>query len=264
MLIYSSPLMFMGFAGMIDEMLSRKVLKYLLPENFYPDITNLEALGIFGACYRLSMFMSIVIQAFRYAADPFFFSQSVSKNAPETYAKVMKWFVITCGFILLGVGGNLSIIKYFLQSEIYWKGLHIVPVLLFAYLFSGIYYNLSFWYKLTDKTHYGLIITVVGAIITIVFNILLIPEWGFTGAAATTLICYISMSAISYFLGQKYYPVPYNLFSIFGYILLAVILTIAALSYPFGEGTLLSYAFQFSLLLVYIAVVFIAEKKSKV
>jgi O-antigen/teichoic acid export membrane protein len=262
MLVYAAPLMFMGFAGMIDEMLSRKVLKYLLPENFYPGLTSQQALGIFGACYRLSMFMSIAVQAFRYAADPFFFSQSQNKNAPETYAKVMKWFIIVAAFIFLAVSANLSIVKYFLRSEIYWQGLMVVPVLLLANLFSGIYYNLSFWYKLTDKTQYGLYITVAGAIITIIFNILLIPYFGYMGSAVTTLICYFSISAISFYLGQKYYPVPYNILSAFAYIILSIILSAVALSYPFKEDTLLSYGFQFFLCLIYLFIVFLAERKN--
>jgi O-antigen/teichoic acid export membrane protein len=262
MLAYSSPLMFMGFAGMIDEMASRKLLKYLLPEGFYGNITNLEALGIFGACYRLSMFMSIAVQAFRYAADPFFFSQSKDKNAPELYANVMKWFIIAGAFIFLGVGANLSIVKYFLQSEIFRKGIIVVPVLLMANLFSGIYYNLSVWYKLTDKTQYGLYITLIGATITILFNILLVPTLGYMGSALTTLICYFSISTISFVLGQKYYPIPYNLISALGYILLATVLVVLALTYPFGQGTILSYAFQMILLLLYLAFVFFFERKN--
>lgn len=262
MLRYSFPLMFMGFAGMIDEMMSRKVLKYLLPDNFYPGLTSLQALGIFGACYRLSMFMSIAVQAFRYAADPFFFSQSQSKNAPETYAKVMKWFIIVGAFIFLAVAANLSIVKYFLRSEIYWEGLMVVPVLLLANLFSGIYYNLSFWYKLTDKTEFGLYITLAGAAITILFNFLLIPVWGYMGSAFTTLLCYLSISGISYYFGQKYYPVPYDLRSAFGYMLLAIVLVIPALLYPFGEETLMAYGLQFLLMLLYLAIVFFIEKRN--
>jgi O-antigen/teichoic acid export membrane protein len=222
----------------------------------------LEALGIFGACYRLSMFMSIAVQAFRYAADPFFFSQSKDKNAPELYANVMKWFIIAGAFIFLGVGANLSIVKYFLQSEIFRKGIIVVPVLLMANLFSGIYYNLSVWYKLTDKTQYGLYITLIGATITILFNILLVPTLGYMGSALTTLICYFSISTISFVLGQKYYPIPYNLISALGYILLATVLVVLALTYPFGQGTILSYAFQMILLLLYLAFVFFFERKN--
>jgi len=262
MLIYSSPLMFMGLAGMVDEMASRKLLKYLLPDNFYPGISNLEALGIFGACYRLSIFMNLYIQSFRYAADPFFFSQSKDKNAPELYAKVMKWFIIVGGFILVGIGANLSIVQYFLQSEIYRKGVEVVPILLLGSLFSGIYYNLSVWYKLTDKTQYGLYITLIGAFITIAFNVLLVPCMGYLGSALTTLICYMSIATISFLLGQKFYPIPYNLLSAIGYIFFASCLVVLALSYPFGEGTLLSFAFQFLLCILYLAVVFLVERKN--
>jgi O-antigen/teichoic acid export membrane protein len=262
MLVYSIPLMFMGFAGMVDEMLSRIILKYMLPTGKHGKLSNLEALGVFGACYRLSMFMSIAVQAFRYAADPFFFSQASNKNAPEVYAKVMKWFVIVAAFIFVAIGANLSIVKYFLRSEIYWTGLMVVPVLLLANLFSGIYYNLSVWYKLTDKTQYGLYITLIGAAITIALNILLIPIWGYYGSAITTLLCYLTITIISLVLGQKYYPIPYNLISASFYIGLAALLVFLALIYPFGEGNLTSFAFQFLLMITYLTIVFISERKN--
>jgi O-antigen/teichoic acid export membrane protein len=262
MFFYSIPLMFMGFAGMVDEMLSRIILKYVLPEGKFSTHSNLEVLGIFGACYRLSMFMSLAIQAFRYAADPFFFSQSQNKNAPELYAKVMKWFIICCCFIFLFVSVNLSLFQYLLVKPIYREAMMIVPVLLMANLFLGVYYNLSIWYKLTDKTHYGLFISAAGAIITIAFNLLLIPLIGYMGSALTTLICYFLMSLISYLWGQKYFPVPYNISSAIGYILFTIALATLALAYPFGKETLMSYAFQFFLILIYLITVFLVERKN--
>ncbi|MFN3405140.1 MAG: lipopolysaccharide biosynthesis protein [Cytophagaceae bacterium] len=261
MIPYSIPMMFIGLAGMIDEMLSRVMLKHWLPEGYYTDRSNLEALGIFGACYKLSMFMSLGVQAFRYAADPFFFSRASDKKAPELFARVMKWFVIACCFIYLGVSANLSIFKLILRKEIFREAILVVPVLLMANLFLGIYYNLSMWYKLTDKTHLGTIISIAGAFITIIFNLLLIPYFGYMGSAATTLICYFFMSALSYYWGKKYYPIPYKLGSAFFYISTVVLLSIAALLYPFGEGTLLSYAYQFCLIILFILIVFLKEKK---
>jgi O-antigen/teichoic acid export membrane protein len=262
MLIYSYPLMFMGFAGMIDEMLSRIILKYVLPEGFYPNRTNLEALGIFGACYRLSMFMTLAVQAFRYAADPFFFSQARDKNAPELFAKVMKWFIISGCLIFLFVSANLSLFGLILRNPVFREGILVVPVLLMANLFLGIYYNLSIWYKLTDKTQMGLMISLGGAVITILFNFILIPYAGYMGSAITTLICYFLMSLASLILGQKHFPVPYNLGSAFAYISASVILAACALYYPFGQGTLPAYAFQLLLVIIFILFVLFNERKS--
>lgn len=262
MLMYSYPIMFIGFTGMIDEMLSRIILKYVLPQGFYENRTNVEALGIFGACYRLSMFMSLAIQAFRYAADPFFFSQAQNKNAPELYAKVMKYFIIVCCSLFLIVSLNLSIFQYLLVKPIFREGIMVVPILLLANMFSGIYYNLSFWYKLTDKTHFGLYISILGAIVTVVLNLLLIPILGYMGSALTTLACYVIMCITSYSLGQKYYPVPYKIFASFGYIALSVLLAIAALSYPFEPNTISAYAFQTLLFTLFIILVFLFERKN--
>jgi O-antigen/teichoic acid export membrane protein len=211
MLKYAYPLLFMGLAGMINEVLDRILLKQLLPDNFYPGITKLAAVGIYGACYKLSIFMSLAIQAFRYASEPFFFSKSQDKNAPALYAKVMHWFIIVCALIYLFISVNLGSIKYILQQESYRTGLSVVPVLLLANLFLGIYYNLSVWYKLTDKTYFGTILTIIGAFITLTLLFILIPIMGYLGAAYATLICYISIAALSYYFGNKYFPVPYQL-----------------------------------------------------
>jgi O-antigen/teichoic acid export membrane protein len=262
MLIYSYPLMFMGFAGMIDEMLSRIILKYVLPEGFYPNRTNLEALGIFGACYRLSMFMTLAIQAFRYAADPFFFSQAKDKNAPELFAKVMKWFIISCSLIFLFVSANLTLFEQILRSAVYREGIMVVPVLLMANLFLGIYYNLSIWYKLTDKTQLGLAISIGGALITVLLNFILIPYLGYMGSAITTLLCYFLMCLTSLILGQRHFPVPYNIVSALGYISLSALLAGLALYYPFGKGNLMAYAFQLLLVIIFILFVLFNERKS--
>ena len=210
MLRYAYPLLFMGLAGMVNEVLDRILLKQLLPENFYPGISTLAAVGIYGACYKLSIFMSLAIQAFRYASEPFFFARSQDKNAPDLYARVMHWFVIACTFIFLLISINLDTLQYILRQASYRSGLSVVPVLLLANLFLGIYYNLSVWYKLTDKTYFGTILTAVGASITLTFLFLLIPIFGYLGAAYATLICYASIAALSYYYGNKYFPVPYQ------------------------------------------------------
>lgn len=207
---YGFPLMVMGLAGMVNEVIDRVLLKFLLPDNFYPGQTQLAALGVYGACYKLSIFMSLGIQAFRYAAEPFFFARARDKKSPELYAKVMHYFTFLCCSVLLMVSFNLDWIQFLLSRPEYRFGMFVVPILLSANLFLGTYYNLSIWYKLTDKTSYGMWISIGGGIITFALNLALIPKIGYEGCAWATLICYGSMTAASYFFGHKHYPVPYN------------------------------------------------------
>ena len=260
MLKYAYPLMFMGLAGMVNEMLDRVMLKHILPENFYNGISNAEALGIYGACYKLSMFMTLAVQAFRYAADPFFFSQAKDKNAPELFSKVMKWFIIVCCFIFLFVSLNIDLFGLILRNSVYRQGLMVVPVLLLANLFLGIYYNLSVWYKLTDKTYYGTFISVGGALVTILGNMLLIPLFGYMGAAYATLFCYFSMAVASYVLGNKYYPVPYNLKSATIYIGICTLMIVCFFSASF-QNSIFKYSISISIVLLFGFLVFLLEKK---
>ena len=236
MLIYAMPLMVMGLAGMVNEMLSRLLLKEVLPDDFYPGSTKLHALGVFGACYKLSMFMTLAVQAFRYAAEPFFFSRASDKNSPQLFADVMKWLVLVCLVIFLVVSMNMDIIKHFLQNKAYWEGLIIVPILLMANLFLGIYYNLAIWFKLTDKTYWGIYISLFGATVTIVGNIILIPVMGYVGAAWATCLCYALMAVISFLIGQKFYPIPYQAIKMAFWIVSAVIVLkgFELLSFPDG------------------------------
>ncbi len=236
-LIYAAPLLIMGIAGVTNEMLSRTLLEDLLPDNFYDHQTNLAALGIFGACYKLSIFMALGIQAFRYAAEPFFFSNANDKNSPQLFSNVMLGFVAFNAVVFLTVSLNLKwLADLFLRNPAYKEGLHIVPLLLLANLFLGIFYNLSIWYKITDRTNYGAIIACIGAAITIGLNITLVPIFGYVGSAATTLVTYMVMSIMSYFLGQKYFPVPYPLFKIFVY--LGVSSALVYFLYPMSFGGL--------------------------
>ena len=212
MLIYAAPLMVMGLAGVTNEMLSRAMLKYWLPENFYPDQTNLEILGIFGACYKISVFMTLAVQAFRYAFEPFFFSKSKEENSRKLFADVMHGFVIFGSFSWLFICLFLDdLAPIFLRDPRYLTGLDIVPWLLGGGLFLGIYYNLSVWYKLTDKTGYGAWITLGGAALTVIFNIILIPMIGYMGSAITSFATYFLMVTVSYLLGQRHYHIPYYL-----------------------------------------------------
>jgi len=218
MLVYGLPILVMGIAGTINDVFSRIMLKSLLPENFYPGQSSETALGIFGACYKMAVFMTLAIQAFRFASEPFFFSNAQDKNAPELFAKVMKYFVLVCMAIFLFVSVNAGWLSDFLiRREEYKEGLNIVPVLLIANIFMGIYFNLSIWYKLTDKTYWGTYITIFGAAITVAGNYFLIPLFGYYGSVWANLACYSSMAVLSYIIGQKYYAINYPIVTILGY-----------------------------------------------
>ncbi|MGZ8193289.1 MAG: oligosaccharide flippase family protein [Methylobacter sp.] len=218
MLRYSLPMVVIGFAGIINEMLDRVLLKYLLPYNFQ---TNMKMLGIYSACYKLSILMSLFIQAFRYAAEPFFFAYADQKDARRIYADVLRFFVIFCVFIFLLVTLFIDFFKYFVGDE-FRAGLEVVPILLLANLCLGIYVNLSIWYKLTDHTLMGAFVSLAGAVLTVVLNIWWIPVFGYAGSAWATLVCYASMALMSYLLGRKYYPVDYDVKRVIGYIGLGI------------------------------------------
>ncbi|MFN3939279.1 MAG: lipopolysaccharide biosynthesis protein, partial [Chitinophagales bacterium] len=190
---YGLPLVIIGFAGMINETLDRILLKYWLPGTAEE---NLAQLGIYSAVYKISIFMTLAVQAFRMGAEPFFFASANEKNAPNTYAKVMKYFVIVCCFIFLGVGMFPDIFELLIGAN-YREGLFIVPILLLANLLLGVYYNQSVWYKLTDKTGFATFIPIAGALVTIVLNYYFIPAFGYAGAAWATLGCYLSMVVLS-------------------------------------------------------------------
>lgn len=225
MLAYSYPLMFAAMAGIVNELMDRNFLKFFTPEGMYPGFSNQAVVGIYNACYKLSIFMSLGIQAFRYAAEPFFFSRAKDKNSPELFSKVMNWFVIIGTFVFLFISLNLNrIAPLVIRGEGFRSGIEIVPILLLANLFLGIYYNLSIWFKLSEKTQWGTILAGIGAAITIIGNMALIPIIGYMGSAYTTLGCYAVMALISYVAGQKYYPIPYQTFKLIRTIVIAVLL----------------------------------------
>ena len=219
MMVYALPLLVAGLAGMVNETFDRILLKYFLPDN----INKLSQIGIYGACYKIAVIMTIFIQTFRYAAEPFFFSHAKKDNAKSTYANVMKYFVIVCSFIFLATMLNMDIVKGFVGPA-YREGLHIAPILLLANLFLGVFMNLSIWYKLSGNTGYGALLTIIGAIITIVLNIWWIPIFGYTGASWATLVCYFLITVLSYIIGQRKYPINYDLKSMFLYLSLALAL----------------------------------------
>lgn len=219
MLVFAAPLAIAGLAGMVNETADRTVLKYLLPAD-----TADAQIGIYGACYKLSILITLFIQAFRMGAEPFFFSHAKEKDSKQTFARIMNVFVAVCMAAFLVVMLFLDLFKWFIPNPAYHEGLRVVPILMLANVFLGIYYNQSVWYKLTDRTRAGSTISIIGAIITLVCLFALIPSMGYMGAAWATLICYASMAIISYVWGQKHYPVPYNVGRVLLYMAGAVVL----------------------------------------
>lgn len=258
MLRYGLPLMVVGFAGMINETLDRIVISYV-----YPDAqSGLEATGIYGANYKLAMVMSIFIQAFRYAAEPFFFAKAKEKDNRIVYAQVMNYFVIVCSLLFLTVMLFLNIFKHFIDKA-YWDGLTVVPILLMANLCLGIYFNLSIWFKLTDQTQKGVWISVTGAMITLVGNFLLIPILGYEGCAWTTLICYASMAIMGYVLGAKYYPIPYQVWRILAYI--GFVLLLFGVNKWLPQATeKIQYGLNALYLGVFVVLAYLFERKNKI
>ena len=260
-LLYASPLLFMGLAGVTNEMLSRALLKIWLPEGYYPDQTSMAALGIFGACYKLSVFMMLGIQAFRYAAEPFFFSNAESKDSPKLFANVMTGFVIFCTLVFVAISLNLEVIgMIFFSNPAYREGLYVVPVLLLAYLFNGIYYNLSVWYKVTDRTMYGAGITIFGAVLTIILNYMLIPILGYFGSSLVTLVSYFSMALISYLFGRKFYPIPYQVSKIAIYLVLASFLIWVFYQYN-SDNWMINFTIKNLGVLIFVIGTYLAERK---
>ena len=204
-LLYSSPMLIVGLGGMVNETFDRIMLGKLWPG---PEMEQKIVVGIYGANYKIAIVITLFIQAFKMSAEPFFFGQSTDKNAPKTYARVMKWFVITLCLAFLFTALYIDLWKYFIGPR-YRGGLGVVPILLAANVALGIYYNLSVWYKVTDKMYWGMIITLVGAAITLVLNYEFIPRFGMYACAWATFAAYATMMVISYIVGQRYFPVPY-------------------------------------------------------
>lgn len=219
MMRYALPLVIVGLAGIVNETIDRILLKYLLPQESLAERNAI--VGIYGSVYKLAIFMSLVVQAYRMGAEPFFFSQSKDKDALGTVAKAMTLFVVLGMLIFLGVSLNLDWIILVLH-ESYRVGKNIVPILLMAYLFLGIFYNLSVWYKLRDKTHYAMFISISGALVTILINMVFIPKYGYWASAWATLASYFTMTLISWQWGKRYYAVPYDLVRIMEYFILGL------------------------------------------
>lgn len=216
MLRYSLPLLILGVAGIMNQTLDRILFPYL-----YTGDDAQAQLGIYGACFKVAMVMMMFTQAFRYAYEPFVFAKHKDRQSVEAYADAMKYYIIFSYLILLGVIFYLDIFRYIVSSA-YWEGLKIVPVVLWTYVFQGIYFNLSFWYKLTDETKWGAYFSLIGLVITLVIQMVGVPLIGYWASCGSSLVCYFVIMLLSYFIGQKKAPVPYDLKSIGGYTALTI------------------------------------------
>ncbi len=256
MLAYSFPILIVGLAGILNLNIDKILIPFLIPENLHP----MEQLGIYGAAVKIAVLMNMFIQAFRYAFEPFFFSHSKGKDDKNMHANIMKYFVIFGLLIFLGMMFYIDILHLLNWEPEYYEGFSVVPVILLANLFFGIYFALSMWYKLTDKTRFGAYIAVGGAIITITLNFILIPVFGYKGSAFSLLFSFFGMMIVSYFMGQKHYPIPYNLKRIGLYFLIAA--TLFALS--FYTKTLIpaiKYPVHTIFILTFLGSVFLLEKR---
>lgn len=272
MLKYSWPILLIALIGMINEVADKILIKFLvkIPDSATLSAMNLSAdqyamqqLGIYSANYKLGVLMTIFIQMFRYASEPFFFSHAKDRNAPSLYAKVMTYFVIFCLIIFLGVMFYIDILQSFVgrAGSDYREGLVIVPIILIANMFYGIVFNLSIWFKLSDKTFYGTIITIIGSIVTLTCFFVLIPKIGYMGAAIAHLACYTVMMLVSYFWGQRVFPIPYQVGRIVIYCLLALVLfTISNTIVEFSMMT--KMIINTLMLLLFLIIVVVLEKNN--
>jgi O-antigen/teichoic acid export membrane protein len=251
MLRYAFPVLVAGVAFSINETFDRILLERLLPENLSKD-----AIGTYSACYKLALFMMLFATAYRLGVEPFFFNNAKDTDAKTNYAKILEFFVIFGALILLSVVVFVDVLKLILiPNEAYWEAMTVVPILLLAYLFLGIYHNLSVWYKITDRTKFGAYISIFGALITLLINIIFIPKFGYMASATATLFAYATMAVTSYTLGKKHYAIPYNLKKIGLY--LAMSIMFSGLSFYVFRG---HYFIGILLILILITVIWIKEK----
>ena len=247
---YSLPLLVLGVAGIMNQTLDRIIFPFL-----YTASDSQDQLGIYGACFKVAMVMMMFTQAFRYAYEPYVFSKHKDRESVEAYADAMKYYVIFSFMILLGMVVYLDILKFIIAPG-YWSGLKIVPIVLWTYIFQGVYFNLSFWYKLTDKTSYGAWISLIGLSITFVLQVLFVPRFGYVASAASSTICFFVIMLLSYFIGRRYLAVPYDLRAIGGYTLFVVALLVVYYLTRYLIGRMsISLAVGTMMLLIYIVVV---------
>lgn len=227
MLRYSLPLLVLGIAGIMNQSFDKIIFKHLFDDQALAQ----SQLGIYGACYKIAIIMMMFTQAFRYAYEPFIFAKNKGEDKKTSYVEAMKYYIIFAWFIFLGVMFYIDILKYIISPE-YHEGLVVVPIVLICYLFQGVYFNLSLWYKLTDKTQWGAYISLIGCALTIIGNIIFVPRYGYVAAAWTSLACFLLMTLISWWLGQKYYPIKYDIKSAVFYSALSIFLFILGMNLP--------------------------------
>lgn len=246
MIRYSWPIAVAGVAYIINENLDKILIGNMIGN---------AKMGVYAACYKLAIFMNLYNMAFRLGAEPFFFSYSDKKNAKETYAKILNYFVIIGSLVLVVIVAFIDVLKVPFINSAYWEAIIIVPIVLLANLFLGIYHNLAFWYKLTDKTKYGMYFSIIGAMVTVIVNLLLIPKLGFIASAWATLAAYGVMMLLSYFVGRKQYYIPYNIKKIIIYLTISISISFISFTY-FRE----KYSVLIPLLLLFLAIVLYVEK----
>ena len=256
MLSYSWPVLVANLSFIVNENLDKIVLGKLLPGNIAAG-----QVGIYGAVCKIAVFMSIFNTAFRLGAEPFFFSQAKYQNAKKIYAVILEYFVIAQAVIFVSMVANIEILKYFIGRDAahraeYWVGLPAVPYLLLGYVCLGVYMNLSIWYRLSDQTHFGVYISLTGALITIIFNFILIPHFSYMGSAWVSMLSYSVMMIVSYVLGQKYYPIPYNLKKILTYLIASSAIAFCSF-FLFKKDIYIGNA----LLLIFVGIIFYAERE---
>lgn len=262
MLVYAFPLLFAGLAGMVNETLDRLMLRYLLPLS--KDLSEAQV-GIYSACYKISILITLFVQAYRFAAEPFFFAHAKEKDSRQTYARIMDYFMIAILSTFLVTMLFLDDVFLHLIDKKYWLGKGVIPILMLANIFLGVYYNLSIWYKLTGKTIWGAWLSLIGAVITLALNFWWIPLspdhliHGYIGSAWATFICYGSMMVIAYILGQKFYPIPYNLKKFAGYLVFALLLYFISANVHISQA-FPRIAFNTGLLLVFLLTALFLEK----
>jgi O-antigen/teichoic acid export membrane protein len=255
MLVYSFPLLIAGLAGIVNEVIDRIMLKYRLPDH----IDAVEQIGIYGANVKIAIIMALFIQMFRYASEPFFFSQEKNVNSKELYARVLYYFTIFGVFVFLVVSLYLDIFKHIVGSDFH-EGINVVPVMLLSYLMLGIYFNLSVWYKLKELTFYGALFAICGALITLSINYFFIPGYGYTASAWGHLVAYSSMVCLSYLVGRHYYAVPYDIRKILFYLLTGVVLFLLASLFKI-EGNFFRLTLNTLFILIFTAIVTYRERR---
>ena len=245
MLKYSLPLVVLGIAGIMNQTLDKILFPFLMPGQ-----QGASELGIYGATSKIALVMTMFTQAFRYAYEPFIFAQKKDKNSLDTYADAMKYYILIALFIFLGMVLYMDIFKYIIQRS-YWVGLKVVPVVMFSFIFQGIFFNLSLWYKLTDKTRFGAWFSILGTVIMVLLNVILVPTYSYMGCAWAAFACFFVIMIVSYFFGQKYMPIKYDLKTIGLYTVVSIALYIIStfINTPY---TILNITLKSILMVIYL------------